>query len=216
MRKTFKYHLISCLATVVLFVSSNPSWAAFCSLRDPILAIQHLYPNYNRYRSIVRPIDREVRNRVSQRLPFTLHYNEIGKHTLYLISENDSALGFVQARSELSDWGLIEIAWAITPELTIKGLDFQRCRSPQCNDDVKSQIQSAIGGMSFQDLVQLINADGSDLTDNAKSLFPQNRRLHLTIVRSALKTLAVTELAWGDIVSTIQFKPSALSLAALQ
>ena len=161
--------------------------AAYCSLRDPILAIQTLYPDATQHRSIVRPVDQKVREQISQRLPFTLHFNEIGKHTLYLVAKNKRPLGFVQARSELSGWGLIEVAWAINPDLTVGGLIFQRCRSPACSETVKSTMQTLLKGRSFNDILPLISDDGFSLSAEAKTQLPEQQPLYLIILRSALK-----------------------------
>ncbi len=189
----------------VLLVALLPSvaLAAYCSLRDPILAIRSLYPDVTQHRSIVRPVDQKIREQISQRLPFTLHFNEIGKHTLYLASKGAEPLGFVQARSELSEWGMIELAWAINPDLTVEGLDFQRCRSNECSEKLKSTMQSLLKGRSFYEILPLISEDGFSLSVEAKTLLPEQHSISLTILRSALKTLAVTELAWADVIVEI-------------
>ncbi len=178
--------------------------AAYCSLRDPIVAIQTLYPNATQHRSIVRPIDKKIRREIAKLLPFTLHYKEIGRHTLYLVNNEDESIGFVQARSEASDWGLVEIAWAISPDMTIDGMVLQRCRGPQCNAALKNQVQHALYGKSFSQLLTLLSADGNALSNESKSTIGGAQPLLLTMLRSALKTLAVTELAWGDVVETAQ------------
>ncbi|SFG84590.1 hypothetical protein [Neptunomonas qingdaonensis] len=190
---------------VFLFMSiADPVSAAFCSLRDPVLAIQRLYPGVTRHRSIVRPIDQEIRNQVAARLPFTLHHNEIGKHTLYQVMDDDHLIGFVQARSELSDWGMVEIAWAISPDMRIVGLIFQRCRSSDCNETLKNKVLVAFRGRSFTRLLGLMSADGESLSEEGKAFFSPDSAMPLLMLSSALKTLAVTELAWGDVISAQQ------------
>ncbi|BBB31210.1 hypothetical protein [Neptunomonas japonica] len=189
-------------AIVVILVSfSIPVSAAFCSLRDPIFAIHSLYPEATKHRSIIRPIDQQMRREVSERLPFTIHHNEIGKHTLYQVLDGSNSIGFVQARSELSEWGLIEIAWAISPNMKIEGLAFQRCRSFECNDTLINEVEAVLQGKSFSELLLLISADGQGLSEHAQGVFSKNSAMHLLILSSALKTLAITELAWGDVIS---------------
>lgn len=188
--------------SIFLFMSvADPVSAAFCSLRDPVLAIQSLYPNVTQHRSIVRPIDQEIRSQVAKRLPFTIHHNEIGKHTLYQVMEGDMLVGFVQARSELSEWGMVEIAWAISPDMKIVGLTFQRCRSSDCNETLKNKVQTTFQGRSFQELLGLMSADGESLSAEANAIFASDSAMALLMLSSALKTLAITELAWGDVIS---------------
>jgi hypothetical protein len=189
-------------AIVALLLSfSGPLSAAFCSLRDPILAIHSLYPEATQHRSIIRPIDQKMRSEVAQRLPFTIHHNEIGKHTLYQVLNGIDSIGFVQARSELSEWGLIESAGAISPGMKIEGLAFQRCRSSECNNTLKNEIEAALQGKSFSELLLLVSPDGKELSEHGKGVFSMNSAMYLLILSSALKTLAITELAWGDVIS---------------
>ncbi|WP_051221871.1 hypothetical protein [Neptunomonas japonica] len=189
-------------AIVAILVSfAIPVSAAFCSLRDPIFAIHSLYPEATKHRSIIRPIDQQMRREVAKRLPFTIHHNEIGKHTLYQVLNGIDSIGFVQARSELSEWGLVEIAWAISPDMKIEGLAFQRCRSFECNDTLKNEVEAVIQGKSFAELLLLVSADGQELSEQAKSALSKSSAMHLLILSSALKTLAITELAWGDVIS---------------
>jgi hypothetical protein len=194
----------SSMLILLLSAIASPSMAAYCSLRDPITAIQTLYPDSTHYESVVKPITLATRQQISERLPFTIHYNEIGKHTLYLVLNNDQRSGIVQARSELSSWGLIEIAWAINADLSIHDLVFQRCRSPKCNNSLRSQVRTALQGKSFEDILPLLTADGLDFTLEGKALFPDHQPLHLTIIHSALKTLAITGISWSDILLDLQ------------
>jgi hypothetical protein len=84
---------LTALLTGFLLLQANPGFSAYCSLRDPLVAIQTLYPDATQHRSIVRPVDEKVRTIVAERLPFTLHFNEIGKHTLYLVMNDSDEIG---------------------------------------------------------------------------------------------------------------------------
>ena len=80
------FHVVLAL---LLFFSTN-AHSAFCSLRDPVSAIQHMYGNDYQYRSVVASVTEQDREALKQRLPFTIHQSEVGKHTLYvLFKENE-------------------------------------------------------------------------------------------------------------------------------
>jgi len=193
---------LSWLILAFMLVSQS-GYAAFCSLRDPVGAINQLYPEADQHRSIVRPVNQQARERVASQLPFTLHFNEIGQHTLYVAVKNNSPLGFVHARSELADWGLIELAWSIDLDLTVNGFYFQRCRSPACNSDLAAELSTKLNGLNLNQLRMLINDNGDQLGIDLASQFEDNQDLVLAIVRSALKTLAITEIAWSDDIGEI-------------
>jgi len=175
---------------------TNDSIAAFCSLRDPISAIQTLYGQDYKYRSLVTTITEADRFAVKEKLPFTIHQNEIGKHTLYVLYKKNKREGFLQARSEWAEWGLVEIAWAINIDRSLKGFYFQRCRSPQCNDDTIKYISSKITNQTFDHLKTLLSNDGKSLSLLGKKSFKKTPELALLILQSALKTLVITDISW--------------------
>ena len=49
--------------------------AAFCALRDPLRVIKQLFPKSTQHQSLVKAINTDVRDKVSELLPFTLHFN---------------------------------------------------------------------------------------------------------------------------------------------
>ncbi|MEW8064367.1 MAG: hypothetical protein ACH255_15355 [Candidatus Thiodiazotropha sp.] len=192
------------IALAMLHIAAAPAaFGAYCSLRDPVAAIQALYQSSNKYRSIVAPITEQHRQSVKQRLPFTLHRSEIGKHTLYMVFDGNRPIGFVQARSELAEWGLIEIGWGINFDMTINGLFFQRCRSPNCNKALSEKLSALLSGKSFIEIRQLLNSDGTQLRSDVASTFKNYQDLALLTIRSALKTIVITEIAWNEEVTEI-------------
>jgi len=172
--------------------------AAFCSLRDPVSAIQMLYAQGYEYRSIVASITDEDRLAVKEKLSFTLHQSEVGKHTLYIIYKDQKHAGFLQARSEWARWGLVEIAWGINLDRTIKGFYFQRCRSPECNDNTVKSINSVLQGKSFSELQALLSESGDSLSPAGEAVFKVAPQLALLTLHSALKTLAITDISWKN------------------
>ena len=72
------------LLLAVLLVADDLNAQAFCALRDPQRQINVLFPEATSFRSIVRTVDEAARSEVAERLPFSLHFNELGRHTLYV------------------------------------------------------------------------------------------------------------------------------------
>ncbi|MCU7943665.1 MAG: hypothetical protein KZQ87_13395, partial [Candidatus Thiodiazotropha sp. (ex Cardiolucina cf. quadrata)] len=172
------------IVLALLHITAAPAvFGAYCSLRDPVAAIKSLYNTSKQYRSLVAPITEQHRQSVKQRLPFTLHRSEIGKHTLYMVLDGNKPIGFVQARSELADWGLIEIGWAINFDMTINGLFFQRCRSPDCNKALSDKLSTLLSGKSFSEIRQLLNSDGTQMSHGVASIFKDNENLALLTIR---------------------------------
>ncbi len=199
-RKIFT--LIVLMTTQILMSSS--AYAAFCSLRDPVSAMQILYEDGYQYRSVVATVTEQDRLAVKEKLPFTIHQSEVNKHTLYVLYKDRKATGFLQARSEWAKWGLVEIAWAINLDRSLKGFYFQRCRSPECNDSVVQSINKQLHNKSFAQLKSLLTLDGVALSETGKKAFSTSPTLSLLVLRSALKTLAITDISWAKYITKIE------------
>jgi len=197
-----KIYALLVLLVIEVTLLSNAN-AAFCSLRDPVAAIQILYDEGHQYRSLVATVTEEDRLAVKSQLPFTIHQSEVGRHTLYVIYEDDHHVGFLQARSEWAKWGLIEIAWAINADKSLKGFYFQRCRSPQCNETVIQSINKQLQNKSLAELKLLLSDDGKSFSPAGELAFTKAPSLALLALQSALKTLVITDISWKKEIAKI-------------
>ena len=112
--------------------------------------------------------------------------------------ENQQALGYVHVRSEQSQWGLIEIVWALDKNLHIINFVFQRCRSPKKSIVNEQTFKNMFIGKSYTQLKQLLNSDG--VTANERLLIHAKGAADLAnaVLRCALKTLLITDILWGE------------------
>ena len=188
---------------------------AYCALRDPNRQIFELFPEADSYRSIVRTIDEETRSAMLDELPFTLHFNELGRHTLYVANKDGEALGLVHLRSEAGTWGLVEVAWALDLDLRVTGFAFQRCREPGSAEVESAAVRNALRGKGLDELRPLLSEDGSRLARRALPFEGAAADRGLVVVRNALKTVSVTALAWGDDVVQLRAREAAARLGSL-
>lgn len=191
-----KKQLLTLTALTVL--ASVASGQAYCALRDPNKQIFGLFPEADSYQSVVRTIDESARRQVGEVLPFTLHFNELGRHTVYIPQKDGEALGFVHVRSEASRWGLIEVAWGFNLQLEITGYEFQRCRDRSKSVLETDEARAKIAGLNFEGLSKLMKKDGSGLAPGALDIDPKANDLALALIKNGLKTIATTQIAWGD------------------
>ncbi len=195
------------LLTSALAVQVLPNRAhavAYCALRDPVDAIQNFYPAYTGYRSLVGSIDQEVRRALKSNIPHHIHFNEFGKHTLYVVISNNTAVGLVHARTEKGDWGLDEIIWSLDTELSIQDFRYQRSRSKYKEDVSTQEFKSLLRGRSLEELTDLLSADGTSLALSVRDLPKEAESLAVTVILSAMKTIMVTELVWGKDLSLLK------------
>jgi hypothetical protein len=169
----------------------------YCALRDPAHQLYDMFPLANNYRSIVHTVDDSARQSVSAELPFTLHSRELGEHTLYVPLRKTQPLGIVHVRSEASEWGLVEIAWALDLELRIRDFRFQRCRGPGCDTLPTGAFLDALRGRTLREIRSLLSDEGTTLRQPMPGVSDRDAKLAVTVLRSAAKTVAVTNRVWG-------------------
>ena len=188
-------------------ISQSVQAQAYCALRDPVRQIGELFPGHA-YVSHVGVVTTEVRKEVGARLPFTLHFNELGSHTLYTVAKDNTKVGYVHVRPEITRWGIMEITWSLDADLRVRDFAFQRCRNRRRaileSDDFKQQLR----GKSFDELLKLLNGNGSNLRANGLNIDSQDTEFAAAIVRCALKTIAVTGIVWDDEVKTGMVLPA--------
>ncbi len=184
-------------ALFLLAIPGSAAGQAYCALRDPIRSIYRLFPDADSHVSIVREVSNEARQEVGRRLPFTLHSTELGTHTIYVAQHDGVAEGIVHVRSEPSEWGLVEVAWAIDTELRITGFEIQRCRSRQREAVEAEAFRNQLTGASSDELRRLIGSDGT-IRAEVLEVPPEARVLAAALVRSGLKTLEVTPVVWAE------------------
>lgn len=193
------------IALAVIALLPMPAGAqAYCALRDPVGEIYSLFPEAETYRSVVRVVDVAVRQALAERLPLELHFNEFGKHTLYLPLDDGREVGFVHARSEPGVWGLIEIVWAFDSDLRVRDFGFQRCRDPGRRALDTERFRAQLRGRSFTELRQMLDGEAGALKPGAVDVPADAEALAAVVLRSALKTIAVTEAVWHEDVSRIR------------
>ncbi len=179
-------------------------WAnAYCSLRDPVVAIHNLFPTASNHKSIVKIVGKDARVALKDVLPFTLHFNELGKHTLYVALRGNDAKGFIHARTELTEKGLVEIAWALNLDLSVEDFYIQRCRNVACKDENIKFLRQYIKNKSFEEVLAIYHLKDTLFSEELSHKTEEVQSLVRSIIQSALKTMVVTELVWGDDIEKI-------------
>ena len=172
---------------------------AFCALRDPIGSIHNLYPEPVTLTSIVKEIGPNEKELLSESLPFTIHRKEFGDHTVYLAKNKETLHGIIHVRSEQSQWGLVEIAWLVDTDMkTMQDYHFQRCRDPMIDTVTAKKFISKIQGKTVPELLKMLTTDGRSIASDDLSVDEEAKPLAAALIRSAIKTLIVTENVYGD------------------
>ena len=172
----------------------------YCSLRDPQRTLGLLLPEYQSYRSIVRTIEARERKNICNEVGFGLHYDELGRHTLYRVIDKQGEIVIVNVRTEPYAWGLTEIVWVISPAGEILDYRFQRCRSRAKHRIESEEIKKLIRGYSIPELKNALDSDNRGLSKGFVALARSESDLLTCVIRSGITALATTRQRWGDIM----------------
>ena len=110
--------------------------------------------------------------------------------------------GFVHVRSERGKWGLSELAWSLDAELNILGFKFQRSRESGQNYAESEAYQKQLKGLGTSELSEHLKQKASGQPGRIKAPL-EFEALSEMIVRSALKTIAVTRTVWDPTVDRL-------------
>ncbi len=168
-----------------------------CALREPQKTVFEGFPEANGYRAVIRDVDRNERSLIDANVPFQVHYNEIGKHTLYVALHGKRPIGIVHVRSEESRWGLVEIVWYLDLDLKVRRFRFQRVRSRRGPILEQSAFAKKLANRDLEALRSLLTKEG-ELADTARPVPKGAESLALTVTRSSLKTIIVTRAVWKE------------------
>ncbi len=195
--RLFSGHLIFALLCLALTVPDAQA-IAFCALRDPDRQIRELFPESTAHLSSVALIDQNAREEVLESLPFDLHAREFGRHTLYVVLNGDERIGFVHSRTEASNWGLMEVVWALDLDLRVRGFRFQRCRGPGCPVALSASARELMEGRSAEEILQALEDQSWQAAIASNPELAPHEALLEALARSAVKTIQVTAAIWND------------------
>lgn len=167
---------------------------------DPALKamIFRAFPEGLSYSRIVRDVGADARAEVERRLPFKVHFDELGPHTLFVAFRAKRPIGLVYLRSEVAEWGLVDIAWALDLDLRVVRFQFLRGRHRHLEGLANSPFARDLVGRDFAGVSGLLR-DGASVhvQEGAKELAN-------TVLRSCAKALLVTDTVWREEVEKLQ------------
>lgn len=167
------------------------------------------FPEADAYRCIHRDITQPHRVQIEKRLPFKVHFDELGEHRLLVAFRGRRPVGLVYQRTEEAEWGLTEIAWHLALDRRVVGFKILRSRNRHIKSLERSQLATHIAGRSFEGVIEMLNShEKADQRKRDPSLVSIER----TTIRSAAKALAVVEFAWQSQVENLNDQATGFDL----
>ncbi len=192
---------VTSLLVLAGLVTASPAWSqAFCSLRDPVNAIDTLVPSREGYESLVVEIESDLRRQLHFEAGLTLHAKELGKHTLYKVLTPEGRQLIVQVRPEATRWGIIEFAWLLegSPDgkFQIADMYVQRCRTARCEAPLVDSTAASLIGRSEEENLSLLRA-ATPVGGDASRAQQLDDEMRTAILSSGVKTQLLTRALAG-------------------
>ena len=186
--------LLTALAAFAIFVPRLNG--ANCALRNPDRQIFEIFPQATSYRSVVENVGSSIRPDIEAKVGGPITFNEMGKHTLYVVLNRRKTIGFIHARSEIGSRGTVELVWALDLDLAIKDFRVQRSRERHTAAVKSAGFRELLIGKGAAELQErLRNGDGA-ANFRAPGVPVQAAGLVGTVIRSGVKTLVITAVAF--------------------
>ena len=171
-------------------------------LDDPQRSLFRAFPAADGYRVIERKVATADRIRIEKRVPFRLHYDDVGRHSLYVALRGRRPIGMIFVQREASQFGLTAVEWALTFDLQITEFRFQNARSPHRRKLERSTFVRSLSGKRSSDLAAMLDEHGR-LTKLPDGIPAEARDLATAVVRSGVKAMAVLDVVWREEVDKL-------------
>lgn len=193
--KTEKSSFITFL--LACFFSAQVYSQAFCSLRDPLKTIEKFTSPPFAYKSVLVEINLLDRSKLVQETGLEMHHQELGYHTMYIVEDGAGPKGnhdIIHVRPEATPWGLIEMAWLLKRDGSIKDFTYQRCRTDYCHQVEGSEFTKKISSLTPIEMRNLLGANSYNLSEAGRNILQLDNRadpLIAATIRSGLKASVI-------------------------
>jgi len=164
--------------------------------------VYRAFPEADATRRIERAVERPAREAIERTLPFRVHFDELGLHTLFVAFRGRRPVGLFYVRTEEAEWGFMEIGWALDLDLHVLGFQFRRGRNRHMQELEKSAFRKDLIGRDYGGVRDLLVPPTGEPAPLA-GVPAGADELARTCLRSAMKALLVTELVWSDEVAKL-------------
>lgn len=182
--------------SLVLAGAGEVGAQTFCSVREPNRLIREMFPRHTGFRTEMLEITAETAAKFPANLPFRFDRREVTRHPLFIVMEGDRVVGYVQARTQPTRWGLTEYVWALDAKLALLDFRVQRSREPGANQLDQSRLAGALRGVSLSDVRRLWSPGWLGELQSKQGLGEVDLSLIEGAVAAGVKTIWLTQEIW--------------------
>ncbi len=191
-----------CIRTVAIviglaapFVPYGAADAGSCALRDRTRSVYELYPESTAFSTFVGYFSLSQGKRLEKEVGVDVRLADLGATTVCVPLIDTSPVGFLQARADLGELGLVELVWALDLDLRVREVRVQRSRETHSATIRDASFREQFVGKGLRDLVAWKN----DPTTGVVASVPKDARPLVTLfVESGIKAAAILSRTFDD------------------
>ena len=184
------------LLSLVLAGAGEAGAQTFCSVREPNRLIREMFPRHTGFRTEMLEITAETAAKFPANLPFRFDRREVTRHPLFIVMEGDRVVGYVQARTQPTRWGLTEYVWALDAKLALLDFRVQRSREPGADRLDRSRLPGALRGLTLDEARRRWSPAWLGELQSRQGLGEVDRSLIEGAVAAGVKTIWLTQEIW--------------------
>lgn len=139
--------LILTLVLAIYFPLS--AFAAVCVFRFPDRDVYKLYPKATNYKSVLKTIDKDAKQKIEKVLGKPLDPDET-ELTFYEIYKGKQLIGMIHPHAERGEYGTIEVVWAFTLNGKIIDFTIQRDREKKGKELNAPEFRKQFAGKNIE------------------------------------------------------------------
>lgn len=181
---------------LVLAGAGEAAAQTFCSVREPNRLIREMFPRHTGFRTEMLEITVETASKFPADLPFRFDRREVTRHPLFIVMEGERVVGYVQARTQPTRWGLTEYVWALDAQLALLDFRVQRSREPGADRLDRSRLPGALRGLTLDEARRRWSPAWLGELQSKQGLGEVDRSLVEGAVAAGVKTIWLTQEIW--------------------
>ena len=168
----------------------------FCSVREPNRVIHEMFPDSTGFRTDILEITAENATKLPADLPFVFDRREVTRHPLHVVLRQGEVIGYVQARTQATRWGLTEFVWALDSRFNLLDFRVQRSREPGAASLASSQLGRGLRGLSLPEVRRRWSQSWIEELQTKNGLPADDRQLVEAAVSAGAKTIWLATEIW--------------------
>jgi hypothetical protein len=153
-------------------------------------------PDSTGFRTDILEITAENATKLPADLPFVFDRREVTRHPLHVVLRQGEVIGYVQARTQATRWGLTEFVWALDSRFNLLDFRVQRSREPGAASLASSQLGRGLRGLSLPEVRRRWSQSWIEELQTKNGLPADDRQLVEAAVAAGAKTIWLATEIW--------------------